>query len=338
MLLSLIIPVYGEEEVIPQLLKTLDATMAELPCECEVLFVDDGSRDRSAELLAAAARQDPRIKVIGFSRNFGHQVALTAGMDFAQGDAIVIMDADLQDPPHILKDMIRLYEEGFDVVSAQRITRRGDSAYKRLTARLFYWIMRKAVDPRIIPEVGDFRLFSRNALIAIRGFREQHRFMRGLVAWLGLKEVTLPFERQERAAGRTHYSTVAMLRFAWTGITSFSGFPLRISLISGVVLTIAGFLYFLYSAYSAIFRQTTVQGWTSLVFLQVMFSGAILIAIGVIGDYIARIYEESKGRPLYIVNAAANVTLADHRVDRAVILSPRTESGPERSSRERKVS
>lgn len=338
MLLSLIIPVYNEEDVIPQLLRTLDATMADLPCECEVLFVDDGSRDRSAELLATAARQNPRIKVIGFSRNFGHQVALTAGMDFAEGDAVVIMDADLQDPPHILKDMVRLYQDGFDVVSAQRATRHGDSAYKRLTARLFYWIMRKAVDPRIIPEVGDFRLFSRNALIAVRGFREQHRFMRGLVAWLGLKEVTLPFERQQRAAGRTKYSTVKMIRFAWTGITSFSGFPLRLSLMAGVFLTIAGFLYFLRAVYLAVFLKTAVQGWTSLVFLQVMFSGAILIAIGVIGDYIARIYEESKGRPLYIVNGSANVTLADHRVDRAVILTPRTGDDADRSSRERKVS
>jgi dolichol-phosphate mannosyltransferase len=198
--------------------------------------------------------------------------------------------------------------------------------------------MRKAVDPRIVPEVGDFRLFGRNALIAIRGFREQHRFMRGLVAWLGLKEVTLPFERQPRAAGHTKYSTLAMIRFAWTGITSFSGFPLRLSLMAGVGLTIAGFLYFLRALYLTVFLNTTVAGWTSLVFLQVLFSGAILIAIGVIGDYIARIYEEAKGRPLYIVNASANVSLADRHVDRAVILVPRTGEGQEVSSRERKVS
>jgi dolichol-phosphate mannosyltransferase len=162
--------------------------------------------------------------------------------------------------------------------------------------------------------------------------------MRGLVAWLGLKEVTLPFERQQRAAGTTKYSTIKMIRFAWTGITSFSGFPLRLSLMAGVGLTIAGFLYFLRALYLAVFLNTTVQGWTSLVFLQVIFSGAILIAIGVIGDYVARIYDESKGRPLYIVNAAANVTLADRRVDRAVILAPRPEDGAGRSSRERKVS
>ena len=338
MRLSLIIPVFNEEDVIPHLLATLDTTMAGLAYDCEVLFVNDGSRDRSAELLAAAAARDPRLKVIGFSRNFGHQVAITAGMDFAQGDAVVIMDADLQDPPEILGDMVRLYLDGFDVVSAQRTSRHGDSVYKRLTARLFYWIMRKAVDPRIVPEVGDFRLFSRNALVAIRGFREQHRFMRGLVAWLGLKEVTLPFERRQRAAGRTKYPTMAMIRFAWTGITSFSGFPLRLSLAAGVVLTIAGFIYFLRALYLAIVTQTTVQGWTSLVFLQVLFSGATLIAIGLVGDYIARIYEESKGRPLYIVTDASNISLADHRVDRAVILEPRTGSGVDQRSRGRKVS
>ncbi len=338
MLLSLIIPVYNEQDVIPRLIETLDAARAALPCESEVIFVNDGSRDGSAELVAQAARRDPRIKLIGFSRNFGHQAAITAGMDFAQGDAVVIMDADLQDPPHILGDMVRLYQEGFDVVSAQRVSRRGDSAYKRLTARLFYWIMRKAVDPRIVPEVGDFRLFSRNALKAIRAFREQHRFMRGLVAWLGLKEVTVPFERPPRAAGKTKYPTMAMVRFAWTGVTSFSGFPLRLSLVAGVVLTMAGFLYFLRAVYLAIFLNTTVQGWTSLVFLQVLFSGAILIAIGLIGDYVARIYEEAKGRPLYIVTDATNLSLADREVDRAVILTPRPGPGPDQSARGRKAS
>jgi dolichol-phosphate mannosyltransferase len=289
-------------------------------------------------LLAAAAARNPRLKVLGFSRNFGHQIAITAGLDFAGGDAVIIMDADLQDPPEILGDMVRLYEAGFDIVSAQRVTRQGDSAYKRLTARLFYWLMRKAVDPRVVPEVGDFRLFSRNAVTAIRSFREQHRFMRGLVAWTGLKEVTLPFERRARVAGSTKYPTRAMIRFAWTGVTSFSGFPLRLSLVAGMVLTAAGFLYFLIAAYYALVLRVTAPGWTSLVFLQVLFSGATLMAIGLVGDYIARIYEESKGRPLYVVNHADNIPLEDHAVDRAVILPPRAGHAADARGRERKIS
>ncbi len=340
MLLSLIIPVYNEEAVLPQLLASLDAVVAGLPCDCEVVFVNDGSQDRSAELLSAAAGRDPRFKVLGFSRNFGHQVAITAGLDFAAGDAVIIMDADLQDPPEILADMLRLYDAGFDIVSAQRVSRQGDSAYKKLTARLFYWLMRKAVDPRIVPEVGDFRLFSRNAVTVVRAFREQHRFMRGLVAWTGLKEVTLPFERRARAAGTTKYPTRAMIKFAWTGITSFSGFPLRLSLMAGVVLTGAGFLYFLVAAYYAMVLRETAPGWASIIGVQVLFSGAILLAIGLVGDYIARIYEESKGRPLYIVNQADNIAVDEHQVNRAVVLLPRdrTAATAESRPRTRKIS
>jgi dolichol-phosphate mannosyltransferase len=338
MLLSIIIPVYNEEAVIPRLLDTLQSVLAGLPCEADVVFVNDGSTDRSAELLTAAAARDSRLKLLGFSRNFGHQIAITAGLDFARGDAVIIMDADLQDPPEILSDMLRLYDAGFDIVSAQRVTREGDSAYKRITARLFYWLMRKAVDPRVVPEVGDFRLFSRNAVTAIRAFREQHRFMRGLVAWTGLKEVTLPFERRARAAGTTKYPTRAMIRFAWTGVTSFSGFPLRLSLLAGVVLTTAGFLYFLVAAYYALVLRITAPGWTSLVFLQVLFSGATLLAIGLVGDYIARIYEEAKGRPLYVVNTAANIPLAEQTIERAVILPPRPEADARAPARERKIS
>ena len=217
MLLSIVIPIYNEEEAFPFLLPALKKVLSEMACTHEIIFVNDGSRDRSSELLQKAA-QDPTVKVLSFSRNFGHQAAITAGLDFASGDAIAVMDADLQDPPGILKEMVARYEEGYDVVSAQRVNRQSDTFFKRFTAAGFYWVMRTMVDERLVPEVGDFRLFSRPALMAIRAFREQHRFMRGLVAWLGLKEAIVPFVRDSRVAGETKYPFTKMLKFSWTAI------------------------------------------------------------------------------------------------------------------------
>ena len=325
MLLSIVIPAYNEEEVLPVLLRSMGQVMEKLDCEYELVFVNDGSRDRTLPMLLEAAAGDQRIKVLSLSRNFGHQIAITAGLDFAAGDAVVVMDADLQDPPEILMEMVKLYREGYDVVSAQRISRQGDSFYKLVTASFFYWLMRKAVDERLVPEVGDFRLFSRGAILAIRGFREQHRFMRGLVAWLGLKEAILPFHRQSRAAGVTKYPTWKMIRFAWTAITSFSGLPLRACMLAGAGLTFFGFVYFIYVAFLTIFYpQATVRGWTTLVFFQVLFSGATLLAIGLVGDYIARIYEESKNRPLYVLQHMVNLEVPELGVSRVFILPENT--------------
>jgi polyisoprenyl-phosphate glycosyltransferase len=323
MLLSLVIPVYNEEEALPSLLATLRGVLDAMDGDHEIVFVDDGSRDATRQLLVDEAAMDPRIKVLGFSRNFGHQAAITAGLDFASGDAVVVMDADLQDPPEILPEMVALYRQGYDVVSAQRVARDGDGPFKRATAALFYWLMRKAVDERLVPQVGDFRLFSRAAVIAIRGFRERHRFMRGLVAWLGLKEVILPFRRQARVAGTTKYPTWKMMRFAWTAISSFSALPLRLCLGGGLLLAAAGVAYSAYVLYETFVLQTTVRGWSSLVCLQVLFSGATLTAVGLLGDYVARIYEEVKGRPLYVVADMANFAPGARVPDRTLVLPPR---------------
>jgi len=307
MKLSLVVPVFNEEEVLPVLLDALRPVLAGLGCDSEIVFVDDGSRDNTRRLLLAAAEADPRIKVLGFSRNFGHQAAITAGLDFASGDAVVVMDADLQDPPELLSEMVALFEQGFDVVSAQRIGRDGEGPFKRWTAALFYRLMRRAVDERLRHQVGDFRLFSRRAVQALRGFREQHRFMRGLVAWLGLKEAILPFHRPPRAAGTTKYPAWKMARFAWTAISSFSALPLKLSLVVGLLLTGFGFLYGGFVLYETLVLQTTVRGWSSLVCLHLLFSGATLTALGLVGDYVGRVYEELKGRPLYIVSEVANL-------------------------------
>ena len=307
MRLSLVIPVYNEEEVLPYLLEKLGPTLDALDCEHEIVFVNDGSRDASARILSELAASDPRVKVISFSRNFGHQPAITAGLDFASGDAVVVMDADLQDPPELLEQMVQLYRQGFDVVSAQRIGREGESFFKRTTASLFYALMRKAVDERLQSQVGDFRLFSRQAVLAIRGFREQHRFMRGMVAWLGLKEAILPFHRPARAAGTTKYPAWKMAKFAWTAISSFSALPLKLSLAAGISLTLLGLLYGAYVIFEVVVLKTTVRGWASVMVFQALFSGATLICLGLVGDYVARIYEEVKGRPLYVVGQTWNI-------------------------------
>ncbi|HJR60684.1 MAG TPA: glycosyltransferase family 2 protein [Vicinamibacterales bacterium] len=323
MLLSIIIPLYNEEAVLPLLVARLNDGLARLDCESEIILVDDGSRDRTPALARQAARDDPRYRVLSFSRNFGHQAAITAGLDFAAGDAVVIMDADLQDPPEIIGRMLELYHQGYDVVSAQRESREGDGAWKRATASIFYWLMRRTVDERIMPEVADFRLLSRGAVHAVRQFREQHRFMRGLIAWLGLKEATVQFKRGPRAAGTTKYPTLKMAAFAWTAITSFSGLPLRFGVLAGMFLTLLGGLYFVYAAYRALVVQATVPGWTSLVFLQIFFSGATLLSIGLVGEYLARVYDESKRRPLYVLRDMVNVPLQQSPRDRVVIIHPR---------------
>lgn len=319
MLLSVVIPVLNEAQVVPLLLERLRDTLRGLAWE--VIFVDDGSTDATPAILAREALRDERIKLLRFSRNFGHQAAVTAGLDFANGDAVVVMDADLQDPPELLLRMLSLFEQGYDIVSPQRNSRDGETQFKRWTAKLYYRVLSRMADQPLTPDVGDFRLFSRRAVLAIRSLREQHRYMRGMVTWLGLKEVMLPFDRKHRAAGETHYPLLKMLRFAWTGITSFSAFPLRISIAAGCILSAAGFLYLLRVMYMALWTTTLVPGWASVVALQCVFSGMILLALGAIGDYVARNYEEAKQRPLYVVTEVRNVFVAEKSLPRAVILA-----------------
>lgn len=322
MLLSLVIPVYNEEEVLPALFEAIRPVLARIGCDYEFVFVDDGSRDATPRVLSEAAAADPRVKVLRFSRNFGHQAAITAGLDFASGDAVVVMDADLQDPPDLLPEMVARYEQGFDVVSAQRISREGEGLFKRGTAAMFYGLMRRAVDKRLPPQVGDFRLFSRAAVQSLRGFRERHRFMRGLVAWLGLREAIIPFHRAPRAAGTTKYPFWKMVRFAWTAISSFSALPLKLCLVGGLLLTGFGVVYSCHAIYEAMVLHTTERGWTSLVCLQLLFNGATLTAVGLVGDYVARIYEESKGRPLYVLAEATNLDPNAAEPPRSACIAP----------------
>jgi glycosyltransferase involved in cell wall biosynthesis len=319
MLLSVVVPVLNEAETIPLMLSRLRETLRGITWEC--IIVDDGSTDMTPRVLELAALEDSRIKLLRFSRNFGHQVAVTAGLDFADGDAVVVMDADLQDPPELLPRMLDLFSQGYDIVSPQRISRQAETRFKRWTSKLFYRALSRMADQRLTPDVGDFRLFSRRAVLAIRSLREQHRYMRGMATWLGLKEALVPFERGPRAAGETKYPLLKMLRFAWTGVSSFSAFPLRISIAAGCILSCAGFLYLLRVVYMALWTTSLVPGWASVVALQCAFSGMILLALGAVGDYVARTYEETKGRPLYVVTETCNVALTRPTISRALILA-----------------
>jgi glycosyltransferase involved in cell wall biosynthesis len=333
MLLSVVIPVFNEAQTLGMILGRLDQALRGL--KWEVIFVNDGSTDESLDMMRRAALADRRVKALSFPRNFGHQAAITAGLDFAQGDAVVVMDADLQDPPEILPQMVELLQKGYDVVSPQRVSREGETLFKRWTATLFYRLMARMADGRLTADVGDFRLFSRRAVLAIRSFREQHRFMRGLVAWLGLREAILPFERQARAGGETKYPPLKMMRFAWTAISSFSALPLRLSTAAGAVLSCAGFAYLAYVLYLAFQTNTLVPGWASVVVLQCVFSGMILLALGMIGDYVARNYEECKGRPLYLVTDTFNLSLPESPIARAsILIQPDSTERPSRESYE----
>jgi glycosyltransferase involved in cell wall biosynthesis len=306
-LVSLVIPIYNEEEVIPLLLDRITALLGKMPCAAEVIFVNDGSSDGSIEKLHEAAFRDSRLKVIGLARNFGHQIAATAGLDLARGDAVVLMDADLQDPPEMVLDMIAEYQKGYDVVYARRVGREDETAFKRASAWLFYRFMRLLVYKDLPADVGDFRLVSRRCLDAVISMRETHRFLRGMVAWVGFPQTEVPYVRRARAAGVTKYPLSKMLRFAWTAAVSFSPLMLRLSFLVGGALVLIGVIYTLYAIVQLVAGRPLVRGWTSLIVMNCLGAGAIMLAVGVLGEYVARIFDEVKGRPLYIVTEALNV-------------------------------
>jgi len=306
-LLSIVIPAFNEEPIIPALQERLTRFLATLPCKVEVIVVNDGSSDRTLELLTDWAAADGRIRVLGLARNFGHQAAVTAGLDRAAGDAVVILDADLQDPPEAIHDMLARYRQGYDVVYGQRISRDGESVAKRLTAWLFYRLMRLLIYRDLPADAGDFRLISRPCLDAVRSMRETHRFIRGMVAWTGFAQTAVPYQRGPRAAGRSKYPFGKMLKFAWTAAVSFSPLPLRLGLVLGFVVAAIGVAFGAFVIAGRIFGwYRPAPGWASLVVLITLLGGAVLISNGILGEYVGRIFEESKARPLYIVAQSAN--------------------------------
>lgn len=306
-LLSLVIPIYNEELVVPFLRNELQRFLADLQGEAEVVLVNDGSTDTTFEKIVEWAREDPHVKVVNFSRNFGHQIASTAGLDYATGDAVVLLDADLQDPLNVIPRMVQRYCEGYDVVYGQRKTRRGETWFKLFTAWLFYRLMRAFVHGDLPVDAGDFRLLSRPCLNALQQMRETHRFLRGMIAWVGFAQIGVPYERSPRVAGSTKYPLRKMLTFAWTAATSFSTLPLKASMLLGVVVTLMGLEEAIRAILAKVFHWYTVPGWSSLTVLVSVLGGATLMSIGVLGEYVGKLYEQTKNRPLYIVAQTVNV-------------------------------
>ena len=301
-LLSVVIPCYNEEEVIGETIKRLDAFCSELVnLDVELIFVDDGSRDRTRELLILYAAKDSRIRLIGFARNFGHQIAVTAGIDAACGDAVVLIDADLQDPPEVIHEMIAKWREGYDVVYGTRTERPGESAFKLATARSFYRLLNRLSDVPIPLDTGDFRLMSRDVVDTLRAMPERDRFVRGMVSWIGFKQTALPYSRTVRFAGQSKYPLRKMLRFAIDGILSFSRKPLQVSIALGVFSAFSSMLGIIYALIMRFFSDIWVPGWTTLMIAVLFIGGVQLICTGILGEYIGRIYEETKRRPLYVV-------------------------------------
>ena len=305
-LLSLVIPVYNEQDAIPFLMNKIRELLDHLPSQAEVVMVNDGSCDSSISLLLEAAAHDRRFKVLSLARNFGHQAAATAGLDAALGDAVVLMDADLQDPPELVIEMVREYQKGYDVVYAQRIGREGEGVPKRLTAWVFYRLMKFLVYKELPPDVGDFRLVSRRCLDALNAMRETHRFLRGMVSWIGFPQTAVRFVRPARVAGQTKYPFRRMLLFAWTAALSFSPLPVRLSFVLGFLLFSLGGAYAFYALARFALGMYIVPGWVSLIMINLLTSGAIMMGLGVLGEYVSRIFEEVKNRPLYVVSYRAN--------------------------------
>ncbi|ADE69144.1 MULTISPECIES: glycosyltransferase family 2 protein [Priestia] len=298
---SIVVPVYNEEEVIHETYRRLTEVMRSTKEAYELLFVNDGSKDRTAEIIKEYSEQDPAVVLLDFARNFGHQIAITAGMDYARGEAVVVIDADLQDPPELILEMIEKWKQGFDVVYAKRTKRKGETYFKKQTAAMFYRFLRAMTDIDIPLDTGDFRLLDRKVCNQMNSIQEKNRFVRGLVSWVGFKQIAVEYERDERLAGESKYPLKKMLKLSMDGITSFSYKPLKLASYAGVTLSGIGFIYLLVVMYLKLFTDSTITGWSSLIVIQLFFSGIILIILGMIGEYIGRIYDETKNRPLYIV-------------------------------------
>lgn len=308
-LISVIVPMYYEEEVAYECYNRLYSVLSNIEgYKYEILFVNDGSTDKTLSILKEIADRDTNVKVLSFSRNFGHQVAVSCGIDHAKGDAVVIIDADLQDPPELIPDMIKLWEQGYEVIYGKRKKRKGETKFKLFTAKIFYQVLDHLSDVHIPRDTGDFRLIDKKVVNVLKSLTEHNRFLRGLVAWTGFKQIPIEYERDERFAGETKYPLKKMIKFAADGIISFSSKPLRLIMGLGIISVVLALLIMLYAILSYILPSIeTVSGWTSIMVTVTFLGGIQLISIGILGEYIARIYDENKNRPLYILSEKINL-------------------------------
>jgi len=306
-LITVVVPMYYEELVAKECYNQLTEVLDNNSFDYEIIFVNDGSKDKTEEILSKIAENDPKVKVINFSRNFGHQTAVTAGIFNATGDAIVIIDADLQDPPPVILKMIQFWEKGYEVVYGRRKKRKGETIFKLLTAKYFYKFLNYMSDIEIPKDTGDFRLIDRKVAEVYKNMPERNRFVRGMMSWIGFKQIAVEYERNVRFAGETKYPIKKMIKFATDGIISFSTKPLKFVSLLGVFSILMSIGVFLYGLISKILINNTISGWTSIITLIALFGGLQLMSLGIIGEYIARIYDECKNRPLYVIKSTKNI-------------------------------
>lgn len=299
--LSIIIPVYNEYDSIPELHQRLSKVAAAISADYELVFINDGSKDASLERLILLAQSDARVFYINFSRNFGHQIAVTAGLDHCGGEVVAIIDADLQDPPELILEMYKKHQEGFDVVYARRAKRKGENFFKKVTASLFYRLMVKITSINIPIDTGDFRLIDRKIVDCLKQMPEQNKFLRGQIAWAGFKQTSVEFVREERKYGATGYPLKKMIRFALDGITAFSDRPLTLVTQMGIAVSLIAFIIILYAMYAYFIYEKTMPGWTSILVSTMFIGGIQLISIGIIGLYVSRINKNVINRPLYLI-------------------------------------
>lgn len=300
--ISVIIPIYNEEKIIPELYQRIQQTVSKISQNYELIFVNDGSKDNSLAQLIMLSHADPRAFFINFSRNFGHQIAVTAGLDACLGNVVVIIDGDLQDPPELIEELFAKYKEGYEVVYARRKERVGESYFKKFTAKLFYRLLKRLTSINIPVDTGDFRLIDKKVVGYLRQMPEQNKFLRGQIAWLGFRQTQVLFTRDGRKYGKTGYSFSKMLHFAMDGITGFSDKPLLLVSKLGFIISFISFIIILYAIYSHFVLNQTITGWTSLIISSMFIGGVQLISIGIIGEYISRINKNVLKRPLYIID------------------------------------
>ena len=302
LLLSVVVPAYNEEEVLPEFHKRMLAVVSTFGMRFEIIYVNDGSTDNTLQVMMDFRRQTPETAVVDLSRNFGKEIALTAGLDHARGDAVIVIDADLQDPPELIPQLIAQWRQGFDVVYARRAVREGESMLKRATAYIFYRMIQRISRVRIPQDTGDFRLMSRRALEGLKTLREQHRFMKGLFAWIGYPQTAVLYRRDPRFAGHTKWNYWRLWNFAIEGITSFSIAPLKVATYVGIIVAIAAFLFAVFIIYRTLVFGDPVRGYPSLMVVVLFLGGVQLITLGIIGEYLGRMFNETKQRPLYLIN------------------------------------
>lgn len=314
---SIVVPVYNEEPVIEATYRRLKVVMESIGEPYELLFVNDGSHDRTSAILQTYALIDPHVKLIDFSRNFGHQIAITAGMDYACGAAVVVIDADLQDPPELIPAMIERWKQGYEVVYAKRLERQGETWFKKWSAKMYYRLLRASTDIDIPVDTGDFRLLDRKVVDVLKRMPERNRYVRGLVSWIGFRQTAVDYDRRERMAGESKYPLKKMLKLSMDGLASFSYKPVKLATLAGSALLAAGAIYLIVAAIAAL-SGVAVSGFNYIAAAQLLLSGVVLVFVGFVGEYVSRVLDEARDRPLYIVRDCYGMGKQEKRGNRVV--------------------